>query len=211
MAQLKVLDVLGKEVKTVEFADSVFSITPHQQSMFDQVLSERASMRQGTHKVKGRSEVRGGGRKPWKQKGTGRARTGSIRIPHWRGGGVVFGPTPNRNYTIKLNKKQVKLAKKSGWSVKFAEGIITLVDDMKFNTPKTQDFKKMLNNISDNTRRILLILEGREEDHNTFLSGKNLPNVVILTPQEVMLYDVLKATSIIATPEAMKQIEGALI
>jgi len=82
---------------------------------------------------------------------------------------------------------------------------------MKFNTPKTQDFKKMLNNISDNTRRILLILEGREEDHNTFLSGKNLPNVVILTPQEVMLYDVLKATSIIATPEAMKQIEGALI
>ena len=210
MAKLNVVNVLGKEVSTTELNDSVFAIAPHNQSMFDLVLSERASLRQGTHKAKTRTEVSGGGRKPWKQKGTGRARQGSIRSPQWRGGGVVFGPTPLKNYELKINKKVKKLALRSGWSLKLEQKQIVLVDDMSFQNPSSKDFIKMLKNIKADARKVLLILEGNEKDYNTYLSARNIDNVLVVFNSEVLLDDLLNAHSIVTTEAALKTIEGRL-
>jgi len=210
MAKLKVVNVLGTEVSTVEMNDSVFGIEPHNQAMFDLVLSERAALRQGTHKTKVRTEVSGGGRKPWKQKGTGRARQGSIRSPQWRGGGIVFGPTPLKNYQLKINKKVKKLALKSGWSLKVKENQIILLDDITFKNPSSKDFVKMLENVKANTRKVLLILDGNEEDFNTYLSSRNIDNVLIAFSTEVLLDDLLNAKSIITTEKTLKVIEGRL-
>lgn len=208
--KLPVLNVLGKEISQVELDPSIFEIKPHSQSMFDKVLSERAEKRQGTKSVKTRSEVRGGGRKPWKQKHTGKARTGSIRNPIWRGGGVAHGPNPNTNYKIKLNKKVIKLALRSGWSLKASENSIVLIDQVQFQSPSTKDFKLMLKNISSDVRKVLFILSLDEANKNTWLSGRNLANVLIVNDKEVLLDDLLNASKIITTPEVIKSIEGGL-
>lgn len=208
--KLKVLNVLGKEVSEVELNPSIFAIKPHNQSMFDQVIAERALSRQGTKKTKTRTEVRGGGKKPWRQKGTGRARTGSIRNPIFRGGGIVHGPNPNTNYKIKLNKKVVKLALKSGWSLKAKENEIVLVDKIHFQTPSTKDFKKMLKNLNSDVRRVLMIISANESDKKTYLSGRNLENVEIITTSTISLDELLKAKKVIMTPEVLKTIEGGL-
>lgn len=208
--KINVLNVLGKKVSELTLNEKVFAIKPHNQSMFDLVLSERASLRQGTHKVKTRTEVSGGGKKPWKQKGTGRARQGSIRSPQWRGGGIVFGPTPLKNYELKINKKVKKLALKSGWSLKIKENQIYVIDDMTFKTPSTKDFIKMLENIKINNNKILLLLNGEEKEYNTFLSTRNLQNILPLNVDEIMLDDILNSQSIITTVKALREIEGRL-
>ena len=211
MAKLNIVNVLGEKVSTLELSDSIFAIEPHNQSMFDLVLSERASLRQGTHSTKTRTEVSGGGRKPWKQKGTGRARQGSIRSPQWRGGGVVFGPTPLKNYELKMNKKARKLAMRSGWSLKFKKGEIHTIESMVFQNPSTKDFIKMLNNIKANNKKVLLLLDGDEKEYNTFLSARNLPNVLPVFSTEVMLDDILNSQAIITTKNVLKEIEGRLL
>lgn len=211
MAKLNVVNVLGEKVSTLELKDEIFSIEPHNQSMFDLVLSERASLRQGTHSTKTRTEVSGGGRKPWKQKGTGRARQGSIRSPQWRGGGIVFGPTPLKNYELKMNKKARKLAMKSGWSLKIKKGEIYPIEDMIFQNPSSKDFVKLLNNIKINDKKVLLVLDGDEKEYNTFLSSRNLPNVLPVVSTEVMLDDILNSQAIITTKEVLKKIEGRLL
>ena len=208
--KLDVLNVLGKSTSSVELADSVFAIEPHNQAMFDLVLSERAAQRQGTHQVKNRSAVRGGGRKPWRQKGTGRARQGTIRAPQWRGGGVVFGPQSNRNYTLKINKKVKNLALRSGWSIKAKENQIVLVDTMEFKLPKTQDFMKMIKNLKANDRKTLLILSDVDKEVNTFLSARSVTNVMPLFHTDVLLDDILNADRVLMTEATARLIEGGL-
>lgn len=210
MATFNIFNVLGKEVSKIELSDEVFAIEPHKQAMFDTVLSERAMLRQGTHKTKTRTEVAGGGKKPWKQKGTGRARQGSIRSPQWRGGGIVFGPTQNKNYELKVNKKVKKLAMKSGWSLKSSENRIFLIENISFNKPSTKDFVKMLNNLKVNDRKILLILNGDEVEYNTYLSAKNLSNVLPVFVDELLLDDILNSNKIITTENVLRGIEGRL-
>lgn len=210
MAKLNIVNVLGEQVSTTEVSDAIFAIEPHNQSMFDTVLSERAALRQGTHDTKTRTEVSGGGRKPWRQKGTGRARQGSIRSPQWRGGGVVFGPTPLKNYELKVNKKIKKLAIKSGWSLKAKENKIFVIENIKFENPSSKDFIKMLDNIGANERKVLLVLNGDESEYNTFLSARNLGNVLPVFVEEVLLDDILNSNAVIVTEAVLRNIEGRL-
>ncbi len=208
---LKVFNVLGKEVSKAELSNEVFGIEPHQQAMFDLILLERASLRQGTHKTKTRTEVSGGGRKPWRQKGTGRARQGSIRSPQWRGGGVVFGPTNNKNYTLKMNKKVKKLAMKSGLSYLTSNDRMLLIEDLTFKNPSTKDFKTMLSNFEADNKKVLLVMEFNDDTYKTYLSARNLNNVLVVSWEEIMLDDLLNSDKVIMTQEVAKNIEGRLL
>ncbi len=210
MAKLDIFNVLGTKVADLEVSDAVFNVEPHNQAMFDLVLAERASLRQGTHQTKNRSAVKGGGRKPWKQKGTGRARQGSIRSPQWKGGGVVFGPQSERNYTLKINRKIRKLALRSGWTIKFAKKQIYVLDDITFQKPVTKDFVKMLDNLKLKNVKVLLLLNSEEKEFNTYLAARNIENVLIYRPETVMLDDLLKAQAIVTREETLKAIEGGL-
>ncbi len=211
MAKFDIVNVLGKKVKKLELSDKVFGINPHNQSMFDLVLSERASLRQGTHSTKTRDQVSGGGRKPWKQKGTGRARQGSIRSPQWRGGGIVFGPTPNKNYELKVNKKVKKLAFKSGYSKLANENKLVFIDNMEFKNPSTKDFLTMLKNLKVQDKKVFLVLKDIEENLKIFLSARNLSNVLISTDSNIMLDDLLNSDVVIMNEEIAKTIERRLI
>lgn len=166
---------------------------------------QRASMRQGTHAVKNRSQVRGGGRKPWRQKGTGRARQGSIRSPQWVGGGVVFGPTP-RSYAYKLPKKVRRLAIRSALSMKAAEDQIKVIEGLAFEAPKTKAFKDILTNL--NLGKTLVVLEG--DNDNAYLSARNLPNVKVIDEHNVNVLDVVNYDTILITKQALETVEEAL-
>lgn len=208
MPSVKVLNQAGNDVKNLDLNETVFGIEPHQQSVFDVVMMQRASWRQGTHATKNRSEVSGGGRKPWKQKGTGRARQGSIRSPQWRGGGIVFGPTP-RNYSIRVNRKVRRLALKSVLSEKLAEQNLLVVDSFNFETPKTKEFIKVLEalNVTDSA---LIVVADSEDAYNAYLSSRNLTNCVMLTAENISVYDVLAFDKLIMTEAAIAQIEEVL-
>lgn len=196
----------GSNAGDIELNDSVFGVEPNNNVITDAVLMQRASMRQGTHAVKNRSAVSGGGKKPWRQKGTGRARQGSIRSPQWRGGGVVFGPTP-RSYSYKLPKKVRRLAMKSVLSDKVAENNLVAVEGLSFDAPKTKEFKQVLANLSIDTK-VLVVLE----NGNDFaaLSARNLPNVSVVTSDNVSVLDVVSANKVLATQTALTQIEEVL-
>src|SRR5690554_157763 len=158
MPKLSLLNQAGEKVGNIELSDHVFGITPHQQALFDVATAQRAAQRQGTHKVKNRTEVRGGGRKPWRQKGTGRARQGSIRSPQWRGGGIVFGPTP-RSYKVKINRKVVQLALKSLLTDRFKSGNLVVVDIFDLEDFKTKKFVEILKNLNAYDKKVLVITE----------------------------------------------------
>ena len=208
MANVTVLNQSGANVKELELNETVFGIEPHQQSVFDVVMMQRASWRQGTHSTKTRSEVSGGGRKPWKQKGTGRARQGSIRAPQWRGGGIVFGPTP-RDYSIRVNRKVRRLALKSVLSEKFAEQNLIIVDGFNFEAPKTKEFNKVMEALNI-TGTALIVIGSNEDAYNAYLSARNLENVVMITADNVSVYDVLAFDKLVMTEAAIAQIEEVL-
>ena len=208
MANVTVLNQSGANVKELELNETVFGIEPHQQSVFDVVMMQRASWRQGTHSTKTRSEVSGGGRKPWKQKGTGRARQGSIRAPQWRGGGIVFGPTP-RDYSIRVNRKVRRLALKSVLSEKFAEQNLIIVDGFKFETPKTKEFNKVMEALNI-TGTALFVVAANEDAYNAYLSARNLQNVAVITADNMSVYDVLAFDKLVITEAAIAQIEEVL-
>ena len=195
----------GTENGQIELNDAIFGIEPNESVVFDAVIMQRASMRQGTHAVKNRSQVRGGGRKPWRQKGTGRARQGSIRSPQWVGGGVVFGPTP-RSYAYKLPKKVRKLAIRSALSMKVAENQIKVIEDLAFDAPKTKAFKDILTNL--NLGKTLVVLEG--DNDNAYLSARNLPNVKVIDERNVNVLDVVNYDTILITKQALETVEEAL-
>ena len=158
MPTLQVQNLEGKELREITLADTVFGITPNTQAMFDAVMVQRAALHQGTHKVKNRSEVRGGGRKPWRQKGTGRARQGSIRSPQWRGGGVVFGPTP-RSYDIKLNRKVRRLALRSALSQKVVDGELKVVENLVLEEIKTKGFIQALEALNIADKKVIFVVD----------------------------------------------------
>ena len=204
--QVKVLNQQGVEVKDIELNDAVFNIEPNNQAIFDMVLLQRASLRQGTHKVKNRTEVAGGGKKPWRQKGTGRARQGSIRAPQWRGGGVVFGPTP-RSYTFKLNRKVRRLALKSALSTKVKDAEFMVIDGISFEAPKTKEMVKVLANLQAPAKTLIVV---DQIDENVARSANNIPGLKILDARRVNVYDVLNSNQLIMTEAAIKAVEEVL-
>ena len=206
MLKVAVYNQEGKQVKDTELNELVFGIEPNNQAIFDMILLQRASWRQGTHKVKNRTEVRGGGRKPWRQKGTGRARQGSIRAPQWRGGGVVFGPTP-RSYTFKLNRKVRQLALKSALSQKVIDNEMTVLDTITLNAPKTKDMIKVLENLEAN-RKTLIVMD--EVNENVTLSARNIPGVKVIDSKGLNVYDILDCTKLVITEGAIKAVEEVL-
>lgn len=206
MAKIDVLDINGQKIETIDVNDSIFAITPNEQAIYDAVILQRANQRQGTHSVKNRSAVRGGGAKPWRQKGTGRARQGTIRAPQWRGGGVVFGPTP-RSYALKMNKKVRRLAIKSALAQKFAAGEIIVVDSMNFDAPKTKNMINVLAAFGAD-RKPLLVTKTYEE--NIFMSGRNIPGFINLDVPGLNVLDVVDSYKVIITKEAIQNIEEVL-
>ena len=198
MPKMVVLSQTGKELNEITLADTVFGIEPNQQCIFDAVIMQRASMRQGTHDTKNRTEVRGGGRKPWRQKGTGRARQG----------GIVFGPTP-RNYGYKLNKKVRRLALKSALSEKVLENAMSVVDKFELEAPKTKAFNQIVADINAPKKTLFVVSEG-EDFENAFLSMRNIPTMMMLTADGLNVYDIVNANKIVFTEAAVKDVEEAL-
>ncbi|WP_225744926.1 50S ribosomal protein L4 [Marinilactibacillus sp. Marseille-P9653] len=196
----------GTQNGEVTLNDAVFGIEPNESVVFDAITMQRASLRQGTHAVKNRSAVRGGGRKPWRQKGTGRARQGSIRSPQWRGGGVVFGPTP-RSYGYKLPKKVRRLAIRSVLSTKVTDQELVVVDGLNFDAPKTKEFRAVLTNL-DAGKKVLVVLENDNEF--AALSARNLPGVKVVAPNNVSVLDVVAHDKLILTKAALEKVEEAL-
>ncbi len=196
----------GTQNGDVTLNDAVFGIEPNENVVFDAILMQRASMRQGTHKTKTRTEVRGGGRKPWKQKGTGRARQGSIRAPQWRGGGIVFGPVP-RSYAYKLNKKVRRLALKSALATKVVENEIVVLDQLVFEAPKTKQMINVLGALNITSKALVVTAE---ENAAVELSTRNIPGVKVLTVSQLNVLDLLDATKLVITQDAVKKIEEVL-
>ena len=196
----------GTTIGDVTLNEEIFGIEPNESVVFDAIIMQRASLRQGTHAVKNRSAVRGGGRKPWRQKGTGRARQGSIRSPQWVGGGVVFGPTP-RSYKYKLNKKTRRLALKSVLSQKVAEGNLIIVDQLAFDAPKTKEFAKVLTNLNVDSK-VLVVLEN--DNDFAALAARNLPTVTILGENGLNVLDIVSNNKLVLTQAALSTVEEAL-
>jgi large subunit ribosomal protein L4 len=203
MPKVALLNTTGKKVGDIELADSIFGIEPHKYVLHQAVTMQLASLRQGTHKVKGRSEVRGGGRKPWKQKGTGRARQGTIRAPQWKGGGVVFGPTP-RSYGWKLPKKVRRLAIKSALSAKVLENEIIVLDNLVMNQPKTKEFIAILKNLNVASKALVVTATA---DEQVILSARNIPGVKVLAAEGINVLDVLAHDQLIITKGAVEKVE----
>lgn len=202
MANVSVYNMEGKEVGTMELNDAVFGVEVNEHLVHAAVVAQLANKRQGTQKAKTRSEVSGGGRKPWRQKGTGHARQGSTRAPQWTGGGVVFAPTP-RDYTIKLNKKERRLALKSVLTAKVQENKFIVLDELKFDEIKTKKFQAVLDNLNVNKAMVVL----NDNDKNVVMSAKNIPNVITAQTNTINVYDILKYNTMIVTKAAVETIQ----
>lgn len=206
MPKLALLNQAGENVGEITLLDSVFGIEPSQQALYDVVKAQRAAMRQGTHKTKTRSEVRGGGRKPWRQKGTGRARQGSIRSPQWVGGGVVFGPTP-RSYNLKVNRKVRRLALKSVLSSKVNDNQLVVLDALALETAKTKEMVQVLNNLSL-SGKVMIVLDQMNE--TVALAARNIPGVFVTTVEQASVYELMNYPVMVTTQEAVKKYEEVL-
>ena len=202
MANVSVYNMEGKEVGTIELNDAVFGVEVNEHLVHMAVVAQLANKRQGTQKAKTRSEVSGGGRKPWRQKGTGHARQGSTRSPQWTGGGMVFAPTP-RDYTITLNKKEKRAALKSALTSRVNENKFVVVDELKFNEIKTKNFKAVMNNLK--VSKALVVLA--DNDQNTVLSARNIPEVKTSLVNTINVFDILKYNTVVATKAAVASIE----
>lgn len=207
MPKTALLSLKGEKIKDIKLDDNVWGITPNDQVIYEHINLFMANKRQGTHSVKNRSEVSGGGRKPWRQKGTGNARQGSIRAPHFVGGGVVFGPSSNRNYTKKMNKKERRLALKSALTYKVNDKAIIVVDKFDAETNKTKDMLKQLADLKA-TGKVLIVTT--ELTENLILATRNIADVKLVLANELNTYDVLYAEKMIITEDAVKYVEEVL-
>ena len=203
MANVSVYNMEGKEVGTIELNDAVFGVKVNEHLVHMAVVQQLANNRQGTQKAKTRSEVSGGGRKPWRQKGTGHARQGSTRSPQWTGGGVVFAPVP-RDYSFKLNKKEKRAALKSALTDKVANGKLVVVDALTFDAPKTKEFAKVMTNLNVNDKALVVLNDNNE---NVVLSARNIPTVKTSLTNTINVYDVVNAKTLVLTQDAVKTIE----
>lgn len=206
MPKLNVLNQSGQTVAELALSDYVFGIEPHQQALYDVVNAQRAAMRQGTHDVKNRGEVSGGGRKPWRQKGTGRARQGSTRSPQWRHGGVVFGPTP-RSYAVKMNQKVRQLALRSALSYHAANGQLKVVESLAIEAPKTKLFQEMLNKLGVTGKTLVV---ATDFTNNEMLAARNIPTVAFSLANHVSVYDILNCKNLVITQDAVAALEEVL-
>lgn len=202
MANVAVFNMEGKEVGSLELNDAVFGVKINEHLVHMAVVQQLANNRQGTQKAKTRSEVRGGGRKPWRQKGTGHARQGSIRAPQWTGGGVVFAPTP-RDYSFKMNKKEKRAALKSALTSRVNDNKFIVVDELKLDEIKTKKFQEVLNNLKVN--KALIVLESN--DQNVVMSAKNIPAIKTAQTNTINVYDILKYDTVVVTKAAVAMIE----
>ena len=206
MSKINVLNIKGEKVSDITLNKEVWEITPNDTVLYDAIKLAQNSLRQGTASVKTRSEVSGGGKKPWRQKGTGHARQGSTRAPHWYHGGVAFGPQP-RSYATKMNRKERRLALKSASSYKVSNKELIVLDNLNIETNKTKDMKTILDNLKVN-RNILIVVD--ELNDNLLLATRNLDNVFLITSDEINTLDVVSANVLIATTGAVKSVEEAL-
>ena len=202
MANVSVYNIEGKEVGSIELNDAVFGVEINEHLVHMAVVNQLANNRQGTHSAKTRSEVSGGGRKPWRQKGTGHARQGSTRAPQWTGGGIVFAPK-TRDYSFKMNKKEKKLALLSALTSKVADNKIVVLDEFKLDEIKTKKFAEVMNNLK--VSKALVVLEG--ENKNVVLSGRNIPTVKVSATNEINTYDVLKYDTLVVTKAAVEKLQ----
>ena len=202
MANVAVFNMEGKEVGTLDLSDAVFGVEVNEHLVHMAVVWQLANKRQGTQKAKTRSEVSGGGRKPWRQKGTGHARQGSTRSPQWTGGGVVFAPVP-RDYSFKLNKKEKRAALKSALTSRVQENKLIVVDELKFDEIKTKNFKQVMDNLKMSKGLVVI----NENDKNVVMSAKNMPTVNTTLTSTLNVYDVMKAGTVVLTKDAVKTIE----
>ena len=202
MATVSVYNMEGKEVGTMDLNDAVFGVEVNEHLVHMAVVAQLANKRQGTQKAKTRSEVSGGGRKPWRQKGTGHARQGSIRAPQWKGGGVVFAPVP-RDYSFKLNKKEKRAALKSVLTSRVQDNKLIVLDELKLDAIKTKEFKKVMDNLK--VGKAMVVIDGQDE--NVILSARNLPTVNTAMAENINVYDILKGDTLVLTKDAVAKIE----
>ena len=202
MANVSVYNIEGNEVGTIDLSDAVFGVEVNEHLVHMAVVNQLANKRQGTQKAKTRSEVSGGGRKPWRQKGTGHARQGSIRAPQWKGGGVVFAPVP-RDYSFKLNKKEKRAALKSALTSRVQENKLIVVEELKFDEIKTKNFKAVMDNLKVNKALVVL----GEKNDNTVLSARNIPTIQTTYADSINVYDVMKGGTLVLTKDAVTKIE----
>lgn len=207
MSSIAVLNQYGEKVKDINLNDSVFAVEPNMQVVFDVVYAQRAALRQGTHDTKNRTEVRGGGRKPWRQKGTGRARQGSIRSPQWRGGGIVFGPTP-RSYAVKINKKVVKSALRNLLTDRFNSQKLIIVDKIELENFKTKNLVTVLDAIKAESKKIIVIT--KEDNPTLFLASRNIPYVYANTKDHLSVLDLINGDMYVMTLDALEAYEEEL-
>ena len=202
MANVSVYNIEGKEVGSLELNDAIFGVEINEHLVHMAVVQQLANNRQGTQKAKTRSEVSGGGRKPWRQKGTGHARQGSTRAPQWTGGGVVYAPTP-RDYSFKMNKKEKRAALKSALTSRVVDSKIVVLDEIKFNEIKTKNFANVMKNLK--LDKALMVIG--DNDANVILSARNIPDVKVSQPNTINVYDILKYDTLVVTKDAVAKIE----
>ena len=207
MKKIDLLNLKGEKVNDLKLNEEIFSITPNDKVLYDAIILARASLRQGTHSTKNRSEVSGGGRKPWRQKGTGHARQGSIRAVQWVGGGRYGTPVP-RDYSKKQNRKERRLALKSALSHKFNDNEVIVMEELPFTTPKTKEMMTLLNTLKIADKKVLFIVEDFTE--NVILASRNIPNVALISANELNVLDLVNSDVVVFTSEAIKKIEEAL-
>jgi len=208
MSKIEMLNLAAEKVKEIKLNDNVWGIEPNDPVLHNSLVLAMANARRATASTKTRDEIRGGGRKPWRQKGTGNARQGSIRAPQWRGGGVVFGPNPNRNYSKKQNKKERRLALLSALSYKAMDKELIVLEELKFETNKTKEMVKLLTNLNVLNNKVLVVVA--ELDENVCLASRNLANVKVVTYNEVNTYDTVNADNMIITEGALQKLEEVL-
>ncbi len=207
MKKVNLLNLKGEKVKDLKLEEEVFDIEPNDKVLYDAIILARASLRQGTHKTKNRSEVSGGGRKPWRQKGTGHARQGSIRAVQWVGGGNYGTPVP-RDYSKKQNRKERRLALKTALTEKANEGSLIVVDKVEVKSNKTKDFLEILKGLKLENEKVLMVVENLDE--NLILASRNLQNVVLITAEEVNVLDLVAASKVLVEEKALEKIEEVL-
>lgn len=207
MPKVELLNIKGEKLKDIKLEDSIWSIEPNDSVIYDAVILAQAAIRQGSHSTKTRAEVSGGGRKPWKQKGTGNARQGSIRSPQWKGGGIVFGPTPEKNYTKKMNKKERKLAVKSALSYKLLNSNLVALDSLLLDSEKTKGMLEVMKNLKLNNSTLFVT---NDLSDNLILASRNIRGIKIVMPNEINTLDLVTYDKLVITEDAVKTIEEVL-
>lgn len=208
MPKIALLNIKGEKIKDIKLNDDIWNIKPNDAVIYDAILLANASLRQGTHSTKTRAEVSGGGRKPWKQKGTGNARQGSTRSPHWRHGGITFGPKPEKNYNKKMNKKERRLALQSALSYKVLKDSLVAIDSLIIEDNKTKTMLDVISNLKLK-KKVLFVTTDLSE--NLILASRNIKNVRIILPNEMSVLDIVGHNILVATEDAIKAIEEVLI